>query len=188
MNSALFVIQLRCKVVSLETSKKESQVSAIPSKLIMLRTLTNVPISEYADIRPPKDSSDTQERLSFLKRLRQKPSAKNNNATKTQHLSFNAAVWMSFSQLMHKPVSLWLSYKDATGENTILVDEQCLNESKSAMLSGTVSFQVKGNVEYLRACCGGIGREEPFSLDEIHVRRLHESVEFVDPFAAMMAS
>tara|TARA_R110002167_G_scaffold99318_2_gene260494 strand:+ start:785 stop:1276 length:492 start_codon:yes stop_codon:yes gene_type:complete len=163
-------------------------VSAIPSKLIMLRALSNVPVSEYADIHPPKNSLDTNERLSFLKRLRQKPSAKNNDTKKTKQLSFNAAVWMSFSQVMHKPVSLWLSYKDATGENTILVDEQCLNESKSAMLSGTVSFQVQGNIEYLRACCGGIGIEERFSLDEIHVRRQHQSIEFADPFAAMMAS
>jgi hypothetical protein len=163
-------------------------VSAIPSKLIMLRILASVPISEYADIRPPKNSLDKNERLSFLKRLRQKPSTKINSATKTKQLSFNAAVWMSFSQVINKPVSLWLSYKDATGENTILVDEQCLSESKTAMLSGTVSFQVTGNIEYLRACCAGVGMEEQFSLDDIHVRRQHKAIEFADPYIAMMAS
>jgi len=163
-------------------------VSAIPSKLIMLRTLANVPVSEYADIRPPINSLDTNERLSFLKRLRQKPSVSNSNNTKLKHLSFNAAVWLSFNQTMKKPVSLWLSYKDASGENTILVDEQCLNESTSAMLSGTVSFNVKGNLEYLRACCGGIAMEERFNLDEVHVRRQEASIELSNPFVAMMAS
>lgn len=163
-------------------------MSAIPSKLIMLRTLANVPVSEYADIRPPKNSLNTNERLSFLKRLRQKPGASNPNYAKSKHLSFNAAVWLSFNQTMQKPVSLWLSYKDATGENTILVDEQCLNESTSAMLSGTVSFNVKGNLEYLRACCGGVAMEERFNLDEVHVRRQEESMQLADPYAAMMAS
>jgi hypothetical protein len=163
-------------------------VSAIPSKLIMLRTLANVPVSEYADIRPPKDATNSNERLSFLKRLRQKPSKTNNCAIKSRHLSFNAAVWMSFNQVMHKPVSLWLSYKDASGENTILVDEQCLSESTSAMLSGTVSFQVKGHLEYLRACCGGIAMEERFNLDEVHVRRQEAAMEIANPFRAMMAS
>lgn len=162
-------------------------MSAIPSKLIMLRTLANVPVSEYADIRPPKNSLDTHERLSFLKRLRQKPNVKSNATNTTKYLSFNAAVWMSFSQTMHKPVSLCLCYKDAKGENTILVDEQCLNESKSAMLSGTVSFKVTGNLEYLRACCAGIAMEEQFSLDEIHVRRQYEPLEQINPYAAAMA-
>jgi len=146
-------------------------VSAIPSKLIKLRTLANVPVSEYADIMPPKNSLDTKERLSFLKRLRQKPSTLSKHISKSQHLSFNAAVWMSFNQAIDKPVSLWLSYKDSTGENTILVDEQCLDDAKSAMLSGSVSFNVKGHLEYLRACCGGIAIEERFSVDDVHVRR-----------------
>lgn len=147
-------------------------MSAIPSKLIMLRTLANVPISEYADIRPPKDCSNTEERMNFLKRLRQKPKSQSQNReAKARTLSFNAAVWMNFPKAMQKPVSLWLSYKDAKGENTILVDEQTMNDSRSAMLSGTVTFAVKGDIEYFRACCGGISNEERFSIEEIHVRR-----------------
>ncbi len=163
-------------------------MSAIPSKLIMLRTLTNVPVSEYADIRPPTNSLDTNERLSFFKKLRQKPSAIKSNAPASKYLSFNAAVWMSFNKTMQKPVSLWLSYKDSTGENTILVDEQCLNDATSAMLSGTVSFKVKGHLEYLRASCGGVAMEDHFSVDEVHVRRQKEPLEMVNPFSAMMAS
>ncbi len=163
-------------------------MSAIPSKLIMLRTLANVPVSEYADIRPPKNSLDKNERLSFLKRLRQKPTVTSSQVTKSKQLSFNAAVWLSFNKSIKKPVSLWLSYKDASGENTILVDEQCLNESTSAMLSGSVSFQVKGNIEYLRACCGGIGMEEHFNIEDVHVRRQEQEIEYNNQFTAMMAS
>tara|TARA_R110001592_G_scaffold288331_1_gene557328 strand:- start:967 stop:1431 length:465 start_codon:yes stop_codon:yes gene_type:complete len=154
----------------------------------MLRTLVNVPVSEYADIRPPINSLDVNERLSFLKRLRQKPGVVSKSVSKSKQLSFNAAVWMSFNQAIHKPVSLWLSYKDATGENTILVDEQCLGDSTTAMLSGTVSFNVKGNLAYLRACCGGISMEERFSVDEVHVRRQEAATLEANPFASMMAS
>lgn len=164
-------------------------MSAIPSKLIMLRTLANVPVSEYADIRVPANCSDTQERLSFLQRLRQKPKKVNHSKDKqSKTLSFNAAVWMSFPKSMQKPVSLWLSYKDASGENTILVDEQCLNEASSAMLSGTVTFKAKGQIEYLRACCGGISPQDNFSLDEIHVRRQEAETYADTQFSAMMAS
>ena len=163
-------------------------MSAIPSKLIMLRTLVNVPVSEYSDIRPPKDALNEKERLSFFKRLRQKPSAPQQKSIKHKQVSFNAAVWISFNQVISKPVSLWLNYKDASGENTILVDEQCLNESKTAMLSGTVSFNVKGHIEYLRASCGGVSVEEGISVDEACVKRQEASLSVSDPFKAMMAS
>lgn len=165
-------------------------MSAIPSKIIMLRTLANVPVSEYADIRPPENCTDTQTRLSFIKRLRQKPKAAS-KAKDNRHrtLSFNAAVWMRFSKAMQKPVSLWLSYQDASGENTILVDEQYLNESSSAMLSGTVTFTVKGQIDYLRACCGGVAQNEGYSVDEIHVRRqeVDHSISRNVSFSGMVA-
>ncbi len=163
-------------------------MSAIPSKLIMLRTLVNVPVSEYADICPPKNALNVHERLSFFKRLRQKPSTAQTKDVKSKQISFNAAVWLSFNKVMNRPVSLWLSYKDASGENTILVDEQCITESKSAMLSGTISLNVKGHIEYLRACCGGVSMEEHFCVDEVCVKRQDFVFEVADPFAVMMAS
>ena len=131
---------------------------------------------------------DANERLSFFKRLRQKPSAPQIKSIKSKKISFNAAVWISFNCVMNKPVSLWLSYKDASGENTILVDEQCMSESNSAMLSGTVSLDVKGHVEYLRACCGGVSMEEHISVDDVCVKRQEAVFEVADPFSIMMAS
>jgi len=158
-------------------------VSAIPSKLIMLRTLKEVPRSEYSDLQTPKDFTDKKERLSFLKMLRQKPPAKasgTKGGRQAKKLSFNAAVWLKFSSPAKNPVSLWLSYKDGKGENTILVDEQYLGQSTSAMLSGSVSINVSGNLEYLRACCGGVGVNESFSVDELHVRRLEETPVYLN--------
>jgi hypothetical protein len=166
-------------------------MSAIPSKLISLKTLSQVPVSEYADIRPPKDCTDQQQRAGFFKLLRQKPK---NNQTKShvnvsQELLFNAAVWLNFPQPLNKPVSLWLSYKDATGENTILVDEQALKGTSSAMLSGTVSIRVKGHLEYLRASCGGVAVDERFHIEELYVRRLRDSVSQKSRnFQTLMAS
>lgn len=154
----------------------------------MLRTLINVPVSEYSDIRPPNDASNEKERLSFFKRLRQKPSSPQQKSLKPKQVSFNAAVWLSFNHVVSKPISLWLNYKDASGESTILVDEQCLNDSKAAMLSGTVTFNVKGHIEYLRASCGGISMEESFSVDEVCVKRQSSSISLIDPYSVMMAS
>lgn len=157
-------------------------MSSIPSKLLMLKTLRDVPRSEYSDVRVPKNLNDSKERLGFLKMLRQKPSAQQKAAaSKTKLLTFNAAVWLNFSNAAKKPVSLWLSYKDAQGENTILVDEQCLGDSKSAMLSGNVSFKVVGNLEYLRTCCGGVGINESFVVEDMHVSRLENNISVLSP-------
>ena len=153
-------------------------MSAIPAKLIMLKTLSQVPVSEYADIRPPKDPANQEQRAGFFKLLRQKPKShatKFVNGSASKDLSFNAAVWLNFPQPLHKPVSLWLSYKDASGENTILVDEQALKGSSSAMLSGTVSIRVKGHLDYLRASCGGVAMDERFQIEELYVRRLNDT-------------
>lgn len=154
-------------------------MSAIPAKLIKLKILSQVPVSEYADIRPPTDPSNQAQRAGFFKLLRQKPKSQASkssigNASKDKNLSFNAAVWLNFPNPHSKPVSLWLCYKDATGENTILVDEQVLNASKSAMLSGTVHFRVKGQIESLRASCGGVAVDEIFHVEELYVRRLRD--------------
>jgi len=156
-------------------------VPSIPSKLIMLRTLNEVPRSEYSDIQTPKDLTDKTERLSFLKMLRKKPSKVVNQSNRQKTLSFNAAVWLNFVSPTKNPVSLWLSYKDSQGENTILVDEQCMDQSTAAMLSGNVSIKVTGTLEYLRACCGGVGVNETYSIDELHVRRLRNEVTYLNP-------
>ena len=58
-------------------------MSAIPSKLLMLKTLSQVPLSEYADIRPPEDSTNQVQRAGFFKLLRQKPKSP---ASKSGHL------------------------------------------------------------------------------------------------------
>ena len=155
-------------------------MSVVPSKLIMLRTLQDVPRSEYSDLRPPKDLTNQKERMSFLKLLRQKP-AQVRKSYKPKTLSFNAAVWLNLVEQASKPVSLWLSYKDSQGENTILVDEQCLKDSRSAMLSGNVTFKVTGHLEYLRACCGGLGVNERYSVDDIYVRRLEKTMNYQNP-------
>ena len=73
-----------------------------------------------------------------------------------------------------------MSYRDASGENTILVDEQALKESSSAMLSGSVSIRVKGHLDYLRASCGGVAMDEKFQIEDIYVRRLKDSENIIN--------
>jgi hypothetical protein len=149
-------------------------MSAIPAKLISLKTLSQVPVSEYADILPPADLTNTQQRAGFFRLLRQKSkqsAVSSVRSSTTRELAFNAAVWMNFPKTMNKPVSLWLSYKDGSGENTILVDEHLMIDSCSAMLSGSVTLRVKGHLEYLHACCGGISKDDSFQIEELYVRR-----------------
>jgi hypothetical protein len=161
-------------------------MSAIPLKLLKLKTLMEVPRSEFSDLNVPEDLSNENVRLGFLKMLRQKPKKiKSTTNSKSRELSFNAAVWLNFAEVVRKPVSLWLTYKDAQGENTILVDEQLSGDSMSAMLSGNVSFKVTGNIEYLRACCAGVDSNKELVVEEVHVTRLKNEVTYLNSIQQM---
>lgn len=154
----------------------------IPMKLLKLKTLSDVPRSVYSDLPVHEDLSDEKQRLNFLKMLRQKPrKVQQQQNKKPRQLSFNAAVWLSFTEVINKPVSLWLTYKDAQGENTILVDEQLSGGSMSAMLSGNVSFEVVGDIQYLKACCAGVDSNMDLVIEDVHVTRLKSEISYANP-------
>ncbi len=148
-------------------------MQALPSGLIKLRVLGAVPISEYAELAPPQNASNTEDRLSFFRRLRQsKPSpTEAENTTSSRYVSFNAALWMSFANAPDNPVSLWLSYSDVKGQHSVLIDEHSFVDTTSAMLAGEASFKVWGRIRELKVCCGGVKDHERFRVDEFHVKR-----------------
>lgn len=153
-----------------------------PTQVLKLRALCNIPLSDLADICPPQDLKNEKQRLSFLKLLRKSPSASECQAKFPSHLELNAAAWLGFPEAPDSPVSLWLCYKDKAGESAVLVDEQTLIRPGSAMLSGTVSLMFKGQVEYIKVCCGGLANSDRFSVDELYVKRervLEDSVRRV---------
>ena len=150
-------------------------MDAMPSHLIKLRILAEVPRSQYMGLTQSVDFVDTKARLGFLKLLRQpKPVANQKLAASKQirKVEFNAAIWLNFSCPPKRPVSFWLNYQDQEGRKSVLVDEQTLVSATSAMLSGNVQLTVKGELEYLKACCGGVSDEEMFRVDELHVQQV----------------
>jgi len=150
---------------------------ALPSHLIKLRVLAEVPRSEYLGLTQTIDFTDTRARHGFLGLLRQRKLVSTIKSTRHKHTrtsEFNAAIWLNFSCPPKQPVSLWLSYKDLDGCQSVLVDEQRVEFATSIMLSGSVQLKVKGELEYLKACCGGLSDEEIFSIDELHVQRASE--------------
>lgn len=157
----------------------------IPSHLLKLRVLAEVPRSEYLGLTQNLDFVDTEVRRGFLGLLRQRKTVSKQAPTlanKIQNVEFNAAVWLKFSCPPKQPVSLWLNYKDQDGCKSVLVDEQRLELATSIMLSSSVQFEVNGQLEYLKACCGGISDEEIFCVDELHVQRIvdEEAVGYFD--------
>lgn len=152
-----------------------------PGQLLKLRSVCEVPVSEYSEIRPPAEGHSDSERLSFLKLLRlgnktQKSQERKVSQRKSLKFSFNAAAWLSFDGSPTSPISLWLVFRDANGEQSVLIDEQKVCSSESLMLSGTETVKCQGQVEYMRACIGGLNDAQRFSVDELYVRRAEDVV------------
>jgi hypothetical protein len=144
----------------------------IPTKFLKLKTLVDVPRSEYMDGPSPKELRDTKKRKSFLSMLR-KDSApgKQTNVTRGPvTLTFNAAAWMRVPDSARQKVSLVICYKDSGGEYAVVVDEAEISESYSLMLSGCVTIESKGTPEYVRACCSGLNEGQLTFVDELHVQ------------------
>lgn len=148
-------------------------MQSIPNKFLKLRVISEVPVSQYADLAPPPPEHTEKERLSFFKKLRKTtPCAKASAPRTKKRLELNAASWMTFAHVPSTAVSLWLVYRDDRGEHSLLVDEQKLDESsRSLMLSGSVQLEIKGPLQSLRVCCGGLQNHDRFSVDELFVRR-----------------
>ncbi len=154
-------------------------MSSLPSHLIKLRILKEIPVHDYNNSPVTGDMSNTKERLSFLQRLRGKNTAEQQAATpkkslRSRDIAFNAAIWMNFMEAPEHPVSLWINYEDSRGEHSLLIDEQSLGGGKSAMLSGSVSAKVVGELVKLRACAGGIADQQRFSVDDLHVEKVKQ--------------
>lgn len=151
-------------------------MSNLPSSFVKLRILKELPIAEYAQLQAPKDLSNTQARLGFLKFLRKPSTPEPTAAIKTaSNIEYDSALWLRFVNKPSSPISLWLCYKDESGKGSVLVDEQLVDGSKSLMLSGAANLKFKGDVEYVRVCCGGLTDEDRFSVDELFIKRLESS-------------
>lgn len=150
-------------------------MKAIPQNLIHLKTIAQVPASEYAELAPitTGECANEQQRLNFLARLRRGPAktARQPKLDLTRELSFNVVAWLRFVALPTRPVSLWLSYEDAQGLQQVLVDEQQLSDGHTLMLSGAAKLVCHGHIKWMTVALGGIADDRPYALDELSVRR-----------------
>jgi hypothetical protein len=142
----------------------------LPAQLIKLRSICNVPLSEFSEVQTPKDFSEEKDRLGFLKLLRKRAVVSEPVQRVPKHIIVNAAAWLGFPAAPDSPVSLWVTFKDSKGESSVLVDEQRIESPGSVMLSGNVSLEFTGPVEYIKVSCGGLKDEDRFSVDELYVK------------------
>jgi hypothetical protein len=138
--------------------------------------LLNVPQSEFLETPICEKPLEEESRLDFFRFLR-KPDHKikaNNPKQKTTR-AFKTAAWLSFRTPPEKPVTLLLSYKDAKGEFSIIIDETTPDGSHSLMLSGDIEITFYGELEYLKAIATGIQKEHGLFIEEIYVRQIRNT-------------
>ncbi len=146
----------------------------IPSKLVKLRVLAEVPRSEFCDAPQCANPADSASRLSFIKKLRMGSKKETVSAPVSKTIekkTFNAAAWIRFVNTPTQPISFWLVYRDQRDEFAVMLDEAKLSAGSSTMLSGCVTIEAKGNIEYMRACCGGARDGELYSVEELYVQK-----------------
>ncbi|GAA3916665.1 hypothetical protein [Litoribacillus peritrichatus] len=147
----------------------------VPTKLFKsTRTLVEFPLTTKLVSTEPQTKSPT---VRLLKALRSKPKTNGANKAamqrpKKQQGRFNTAVWLSFNQPPTAPIALILSYKDSKGEFSIVVDDVKPAGSSSLMLSGNVTLNYHGDLEYLKASCTGFNLADDFTIEDAHIKKI----------------
>ena len=166
------------------------------SKRILLTDLTvkllaPVPCSEYRDLASGKLTKNRKNSSPFIKLVKRysvkKKTARTEKLSATSKKSywFNAAAWLRVTRNSSEPVSLVLTYKDASGTYAVIVDEDKATSSHSLMLSGCVEIVAHGEIEYINTCCSGLGNDQVVYIDGLHVERIQSSN--VDPAQLLTA-
>lgn len=152
----------------------------IPARLIKGVDLATVPQREYQELVPPVKTPTK----GLLASLFRRPGADRDEAAsqapskrlKKTQVSFNGAAWLRFLKRPEQPIALYLVYKDDSGEHAVLVDETRVSETSNAMLSGNVTFTVKGHMHALRAVAAGVQDPAAFHIEEVYVQRKRKVV------------
>jgi len=150
----------------------------IPTKFLKLKKLTDVPRSEYIDGPSPKDLRDAKKRTSFLSMLRKAPeNAKPAISKLPITLTFNTAAWVKVPKSFKQSISLVISYKDATGEYALVIDEDEISDGFSLMLTGCVTLKSKGTPEYIHVSVAGLKENQITIVDDLFVQKVKTEVQ-----------
>ncbi|MGI0116333.1 hypothetical protein [Zooshikella sp. RANM57] len=149
----------------------------VPTNCLKLHTLGEVPRSVYMDLQAqPSDLQDAEKRNFFFKLLRSTTPHKTAPTPKKEKhtLKLNAVVWLHFITPPKLTITFMLVYKDVTGEFGVIVEEAPPSSSTSMMLSNTVEIEYKGDIEYLKACCTGLSKDESVMLETLSVKPVEQ--------------
>ena len=153
----------------------------IPTKFLKLKVLADVPRAEFIEGPSPEELQDAKKRKSFLGRLRKEPKPVKPAMTGGPvTLVFNAAAWMRVPDSAKQTVSLFICYKDRSGEFAMLVDESDISENYSLMLSGCITIESNGTPEHVRICCAGLHEGQLTFVDELHVQKVTSKTMVTD--------
>ncbi|MCX4027125.1 hypothetical protein H0A36_21545 [Endozoicomonas sp. SM1973] len=151
-----------------------------PIKQLKLYKLGEIARSEFIDtFTNSGDLLDKEKRSFFFKLLRsQKQSKKIPQIKKGKHvIKLNAVVWLHFVIPPKQTITFMLVYKDMTGEYGVIIEEVQPGSVTSMMLSNTVELEYIGDIEYMRACCAGIGAGESLTAEGLSVKRVKSAEE-----------
>jgi len=150
----------------------------IPTKFLKLKKITDVPRSEYIDGPSPKELRDAKKRTSFLSMLRKAPEKiKTSNSKLPITLTFNAAAWVKVPKSLKQTVSLVISYKDASGEYALVIDEDEISDGFSLMLTGCITLKSKGTPEYIHVSIAGLKDNQIAIVDDLFVQKVKTEVQ-----------
>lgn len=149
----------------------------IPTKFLKLKKISEVPRSEYVNGPCPKDLRDAKKRKSFLSMLRKPPENVKAVVSKLPTtLTFNAAAWVKIPKSLKQTISLVISYKDASGEYALIVDEDEISDGFALMLTGCVTLVSKGVPEYIHVSVAGLKDEQVAMVDDLFVQKVKQEV------------
>jgi hypothetical protein len=150
----------------------------IPSKFLKLKKIADVPRSEYIDGPSPTELRNSKKRKKFLSILRKVPDNVKTIASKAPiNLTFNTAAWVKIPKSLKQTISLVVSYKDASGEYSHVVDEDEISDGFSLMLTGCVSIKSKGVPEYIHVSVAGLKDDQIAMVDDLFVQNVKSTIQ-----------
>lgn len=144
----------------------------IPAKFLKLRVLAEVPRTEFMDGPGCSDPMDEERRSLFFKLLRTKQDHKPVAKDYKRKLKFNAALWARVTNPGDNIIGFMIEYKDFTGHFAVTVEETKATEA--VMFANEVEFEVRGQIEYIKACCSGLTTSQKILIDELFIQRIQE--------------
>ncbi|MFC3150148.1 hypothetical protein ACFOEK_03850 [Litoribrevibacter euphylliae] len=140
-------------------------------------TLKQIPRSQYMDAPICKDPLNEKSRKSFFQLLRKKQAPKKPTTSSNSRETFSVAAWLSFDVEVQGAYSLLITYEDSWGEQDAVIEKTVARGTKSIMLSGQATIEVKGDLESLKVQLLGLPPETRCWVDDVHFQKKARPVE-----------